>query len=78
MMRDRDMTTDTGLHIRSWRAGRAWASWHLFRGATDRPMCNAEVPDQVAWCELHESSAVLTLTDLCRRCLKSYAESEER
>jgi len=65
------------LHIRSWRSGRAgFTAWHLFRGVTDRPLCNADVPDHVAWCELHESSAVLTLTDLCRRCLKTYAESE--
>jgi len=71
------MTTATVLHIRSWRAGRAWASWHLFRGTTDRPMCHAEVPDGVAWCELHESSAVLTLDQLCKNCLARFAHEDD-
>jgi hypothetical protein len=62
--------------IRSWRAGKNFVAWHLFNGVSNVPLCGTAVPEYAAWCDLSEHSAGLALDQICRRCLKTFAESE--
>lgn len=63
------------IHVRSWRAGRSWGRFHLFWGQMRLPLCGTEVPKLARVCEL-SSSPALQLEQLCKTCIRNYADSD--
>ncbi len=65
-------------HIQSWRTGRTWSAWHFFINAkAATALCGLAIPSPCVFSSLSERSAVLSLADICKSCLRVYALSAE-